>query len=162
MRTPIKALRFLPLYILFPILLACNLPQWSRPSSIPDAGKEDITSVPYQTQLTSSVDRQLLRQIKGLGDIFAKNTIWKGYDYRAYPQYLVHVTKEGPDRAFLINPPFLPTGALLLGENENQGLEKVYRYDGMMQDAYNDLFGPNGNEVFTFNFQVGIQAYGAV
>jgi hypothetical protein len=159
MRKPIKAIRFLPLFILLPILLACNLPQWSQDTSISATNKEDTTRRPYPTNLTTSVDRQLLRQIKGLGDIFAENKIWKGYDYRTYPQYLVHVTKEGPDRAFLINPPFLPPGALLLGKNENQGLEKVYRYDGMMQDAYKDLFGANGNEVFTFDFQIGIQAY---
>lgn len=160
MRNTTETFLILPfLLCLIPWHFACNSTQQIRS---PYFSNETITEAPNKTshnKLTTEVDRELFRQIKGLGDIFAENTIWRGYDYRSYGQYLVHITPEGPDRAFLINPQQLPAGAIKLGENENQGLASVYRYDLNMQEAYDYLFGPQGNEVFTFDFQIQGSGY---
>ncbi len=105
------------------------------------------------------VDQELFRQIKGLGQVFRQNKIWQGYDYLSFGQYLIHITDNGPDRAFLINPKPVPQGAVLLDKKETLGLENVYRYDFLMKDAYNQLFGPNGNQVFTFDYEIAGQKY---
>lgn len=155
MRKQSNLILFVFLSILTPIQLACSYPQWSQSSEQPI----EITSSEEDTKLTYEVDRELFRQIKGLGDQFKQNKIWSGYDYSSYPQYLIHTTKSGVDRAFLINPVTVPEGAVLLDSNENQGLSSIYRYDLSMREAYRDLFGPDGNEVFTFNFQIEGKGY---
>lgn len=105
------------------------------------------------TDLATPQDEFLFSHIKGLGDIYAKNEIWKGYAYHSYRQYLVHFTEKGPDRAFIINPPTPPKGAIRLDALEGKGLV-VYRYDLRMQEAYDLVFGPEGNGTFEFTFDI--------
>jgi hypothetical protein len=105
------------------------------------------------TDLAKPVDELLFSQIKGLGDIYAKNEIWKGYPYNSYQQYLVHFTEKGPDRAFVINPPTPPKGAIRLDAQEGKGLA-IYRYDLRIKEAYDLIFGPEGNGTFEFTFDI--------
>ncbi len=158
-KTILSLLSTLFLIGITPVFLACNFSGRGYQSGQTSDLNEEASNFEDQTNLTMPVDRELLRQIKGLGDLFAENNIWRGYNYQSYPQYLVHVTKAGPDRAFLINPQPVPYGALKLGKNEDQGLSTVYRYDLKSQEAYHYLFGPEGNEVFTFNFRIQEQDY---
>ncbi|HOY18589.1 MAG TPA: hypothetical protein PLC89_14885 [Haliscomenobacter sp.] len=115
------------------------------------------------TELAKPVDELLFSHIKGLGDIYARDEIWKGYAYNSYHQYLVHFTEKGPDRAFVINPPTPPKGAIRLDANEGKGLV-IYRYDLRMKEAYDLVFGPDGNGTFEFTFDIAgnnyyLQAY---
>ncbi|MDX2070058.1 MAG: hypothetical protein SFV55_16645 [Haliscomenobacter sp.] len=105
------------------------------------------------TDLAKPVDELLFSHIKGLGDIYAKGGIWKGYAYHTYRQHLVHFTEKGPDRAFVINPPTPPKGAIRLDAQEGKGLV-VYRYDLRMKEAYDLVFGPEGNGTFEFTFDI--------
>lgn len=103
--------------------------------------------------LASPLDELLFSHIKGLGDIYAKGEIWKGYAYKSYRQYLVHFTEKGADRAFVINPPTPPRGAIRLDAQEGKGLA-IYRYDLRMKEAYDLVFGPEGNGTFEFTFDI--------
>lgn len=103
--------------------------------------------------LATPVDELLFSHIKGLGDIYAKDEIWKGYTYKSYRQYLVHFTEKGADRAFVINPPTPPKGAIRLDAIEGNGLV-IYRYDLRMKEAYDLVFGPEGNGTFEFTFDI--------
>ena len=115
------------------------------------------------SDLATPLDELLFSQIKGLGDIYAKDEIWKGYAYNSYRQYFVHFTEKGPDRAFVINPPTPPQGAIRLDAKEGKGLV-IYRYDLRMKEAYDLVFGPEGNGTFEFTFDIAgnnyyLQAY---
>ena len=111
-----------------------------------------------ETSLTENVDREFLKQIKGMSDIFAKNEIWNGYSYGSFRQYVIYISNSQPQRAYLVNPGSTVSGATKLGENENQGAN-AWRYDGKMQEAYDLLFGSNGNQAYDFNFQIDGQGY---
>lgn len=114
---------------------------------------------PGDTGSTSeAIDQTFFKQIKGFGDILAENKIWNGYAYNAVPQYVIYVSGSKAVRGFLINPGTPPSGATKLGDSENEGLN-VYRYDSQMQEAYNVLFGTDGNQAFDFNFAVGNEKF---
>ena len=108
-----------------------------------------------QGQWTTEVDRCLFEQMKDLEKVYISKKIWKGYSYRAYPQYFVHRNAVGTlDRAFLINPVRIPPSAIRLDRKESMGLD-VWRYDGHLAKADVALFGPFGNELFEFDLLIG-------
>ncbi len=100
-----------------------------------------------------SVDETLFAQIKGYADVLATGNIWQGYDYGAVRQYIIYVSGNEPKRGFIINPSGSPSGATKLADSERAGLD-VWRYDGAMQKAYDQLNGSGGNGAYDFGFEI--------
>lgn len=114
---------------------------------------EPGTTAPTGDNLAEDVDENFFKQIKGYADAVATGDFWSGYDYRAVRQYLIYVSGNAPVRAYLLNAPSAPSGATKLAAGESAGLD-IHRYDAKMQQAYDLLFGANGNQAYDFGFDI--------
>lgn len=123
--------------------------------------KNTGATTPQPGGQAEAVDESLFERINSVTASYKKNEIWKGYDsYATVSQYLIYVTGGEKDakaaRAFLINPKTTVSGATKLDQSESKGLD-VYRYDGKMQEALEQL--QKGNGAYDFDFVIDGQKY---
>ncbi|WP_159737673.1 hypothetical protein [Vibrio atypicus] len=108
------------------------------------------------TNHTDQIDNLMLSQISKAGKVLEENKVWFDYDkyYQDIPKYMVKSDDKGnPHKAFLINPKTTSSDYLLLGNNENHGLES-YRNDSNMHLATDKLKPSNGgNTAYDFDYE---------
>ena len=115
------------------VILGCNSDNSKTPTT-PNVG---------DTELANQVDERMILDIKKSMDYLEKSQIWKGFDYKSEPHYMVRVDSKGnPETAFIINPKSKIDGAQKLGLNESLGLN-IYKYESQMHTA-NDKIGTVG------------------
>ncbi|NOH97585.1 hypothetical protein [Vibrio sp. 99-70-13A1] len=130
-----------------------NNPKKNTPTTTPTASN---------TELADSVDERMIHDIKKSMVYLDENKVWKGFDYKSKPHYMVRVDSNGnPETAFIINPQSKVSGAQKLGSNESLGLN-VYKYEAQMHTA-NDKIGSvgyyfdyviDGNKYYTQTYSV--------
>jgi hypothetical protein len=114
----------------------------------------NATEVNEKLASVTSIDRKFFDEINKLGEVYAKNEIYNGYDFKNEPAYIIHLRNGRPDKAFVINPTTHLNGAVKLSAADSKGLD-IYQYDIKMQDAMNTLNSGNGYYDFDYNINGG-------
>ncbi|KAA1247531.1 hypothetical protein [Aquimarina sp. RZ0] len=143
-----------PLLLLALLFISC-----STDDDTPNNNNIDMNEIVIPSDQISSIDKQLLSQIKKAGILFDADEIWTGFNLTETPMYLVHKNKEGKvDRGIIINPQSAISNALEIDEENNNGLE-VYRYDDEILRAFQLITSDTGNGLYDFNFKIDNQNY---
>ncbi len=139
--------------LILSLLVSCN-----KDEEIVD-GNETIKEEVVGATEISTIDKQLLTQIKKAGDLFDTKEVWNDYYFSTMPMYLLHKNQAGNvDRGIIINPQGNITDAIEITEENNQDL-KVYRYDNDMNKAFELINSDMGNGLYDFNFIIEGKEY---
>ena len=112
---------------------------------------------PDTTAKVEALDKTFFTQLKKSGDEYAKGAIWKGYNFGKIAMFFVHRDAQGkPTKGYLVNPPEKVSGAVKVGDADNQGL-KIYRYDKGITAANDQL--KKGNDAFDIRYELGKGKY---
>lgn len=139
--------------ILASVCIACELeevePQTTKPFS--------ERPVDIELIVPEEVDMTFFEHIQGMGEVYAKNDFYTGYNFTELPSYIIYLTESGAvERGFVINPQTDIPGAIKLDEEMSMGLN-VYRFDDQMDAALARL--ESGNGYYTFDYSINGESY---
>lgn len=124
-----------------------------------DEGTPVINSEVVAKDEISSIDEQLLLQIKKVSNILDKGEIWKKYTLTNRALFLLHKNESGKvDRGIIINPQTELKGAIKITDDSNKGL-KAYRYDAGAKDAFDFIESDSGNGLYELDLKLDGKSY---
>ena len=106
--------------------------------------------------ITDQIDLKHFEQLTTSANLLNENNIWEGYPFSSYQHYLIRLEGNKPTKGFIINPSSSIAGSQKVELASTSDME-VYRFDGIIKEAFEHLFAGNG--LFDFDYEINGDKY---